>query len=75
MPFYLLAFPPPPVGKARFDSSAKLAGWPRMRVPPYLGGSPPVFLSFRLQMEGGHCTSPIEPPQIQKKTSASLSKI
>lgn len=37
-----------PVGKAGFDSPAKLVGRPRMRVPPYLGGSHKYFCLFPL---------------------------
>lgn len=35
-----------PVGKVGFDSPAKLVGRPRMRVPPYLGGSHEYFSLF-----------------------------
>ena len=58
MSFYLFSFSPLPVGKARFDSSAKLAGWPRMWVPPYLGGSPLSFYLFAFKWKVGIALRP-----------------
>ena len=39
-----------------------------MRVSPYLGGSLSISVFPTLLLtEGGRCTSPMEPPKIQKK--------
>ena len=67
--FLPLASPPLPVGKARFDSSAKLAGWPRMRVPPYLGGSSLSFYLFAFKWKVGIALRPSNRLKYKKKKS------
>ena len=51
------------MGEAGFDSPAKLAGRPRMRVPPLPGG---IFILVFLPVfrVNGHCTASILPPKI-----------